>query len=244
MNPIKITGIVIRQINVGDYNKMLTVLSSQLGKISVWAKGIRSAKNASSPACGLLCYSEFVVYPRGEAYSLSDATVIESFYHLRENVENLATGMYFADLAGHVCEEAVPSADILKLLLNSLYYLEKNLKPKKELRLMYELRLLALAGFMPETGNCSVCGSGEIEFFDSEIGGALCVKHKTLSSKKITYETLCVIKFYLFSGLKEALETNADEKDIKNALVISEDFIKSHIGKNLKTLEYLKNVSE
>lgn len=79
--PIKVKGIVIRQVNYGDYDKMLTVLTEPLGKISVSARGVRSIKSKNRAATELLCYSEFVLTgPRGEVYNLSQAECIESFY--------------------------------------------------------------------------------------------------------------------------------------------------------------------
>ena len=78
--PIKVKGLVIRQVNFGDYDKMLTLLTADLGKISVSAKGVRSMKSKNRAASELLCFGEFVLSPpKGDVYSLSSAECIESF---------------------------------------------------------------------------------------------------------------------------------------------------------------------
>ena len=115
MQPIKIRGIVVRSTDVGDYNKMLTVLSGEKGRISIWAKGVKSPKSKMAAACSLLCYSEFVVTARGDNFTLSQATVIESFYHLREDIEKLSCAVYFAELAVSVCQEECGAEDVIRL---------------------------------------------------------------------------------------------------------------------------------
>lgn len=237
---IKTTGIVIKSINVGDYNKMLNVLSPELGKISVWAIGVRSAKNKNSGGCALLSYNEFILKQKGDTYTLTECTVLESFYYLRESVEKLAYSMYFAELAGLVCDEGLGAEDILKLLLNSLYYLEHNKKDPADLKVMFEMRLMCCSGFMPVVSDCAVCG-GDPVWFESAKGGMVCDDCKSGSAKHISPEALGAMNLYCTANLKSALEY--DGKTISEELSpISEDYAAMYIGKIPKTLAYLKSV--
>lgn len=239
MQPIKTTGLVIRAIQVGDYNKMLTVLTSDLGKISVWAKGVRSVKNPLMPLCSVLCYSEMLLNKKGDAYTLTGGSVQESFYHLRDDVKKLACGIYFADIAGSVCEEGMPADEVLRLTLNSLHYLEKNKKSIEELKCMFELRLMSEAGLMPRLTECVLCGKDECDRFDPESGGAVCRECAPAGALHITPDALKRAEHYVAGGLKHAFDTEAGHY-LKELGDISEEYVKFHLGRKIKTLEYLK----
>ena len=171
MRPIKTMGIVTRSTTVGDYNKMLTVLSADLGRISVWVKGGKSQKHAAHPSVSPLCYSEFVLIPKGDVYTLSSATLSESFYGLRNSVEDLAYAAYFVSFAENLSPQDIEAEEMLRLLLNTLYFLEKGSKGKEDLRLMFELRALCIAGFAPVFDACRSCGNPNALYFDADGGG-------------------------------------------------------------------------
>jgi DNA repair protein RecO (recombination protein O) len=243
MKPLKFKGIVIRSADVGDYNKMLTVLSGERGKLSIWARGVKSPRNKEGAACSLLCFSEFVVNCRGEVCTLSQANIIESFYHLRDSIEKLSCAIYLADLSGEVSEEAADAEDVLKLLLNSLYYLEKDLTKPKQLRAMFELRLLAAAGFMPHLNDCVLCGNDEgLSFISLEHGGAVCEKCSISPKLEIRPDELSAMQNYLNLSLKAALTYHCSDETVENILKLNEAFIAAYIGKLPKTLDYLKSL--
>lgn len=238
--PIKTKGIIIRQVNYGDYDKMLTCLTEDFGRISVSAKGVRSIKSKKRAACELLCYDELVLSPpRGDVYTLSECSCIESFYALREDCVKLALGIYMADVAGHLSPEDM--APTLKLLLNSLYMLQS---PKADIfwqKLLYDLKLLQAAGFTPETEECVSCQRKEGPFaFSALSGGVLCKRCASISGIPFTKErTLQMISVILRSPLSKSLyEFSADGETVKDALRLTEAFISVHIRDEIKTLEY------
>lgn len=239
MQPIKTTGLVVRATRVGDYNKMMTVISPELGRISVWAKGVRSIKNPLMPLCSPLCYGQMILLPSGEAYTLTGGEVIDSFYHLRDKVEKLACGIYFADLAANFCAEGIGAEGILKLTLNALHYLEKDKKELLELKCMFELRMMHEAGLMPCLDSCVLCGSQERTGFSPISGGAVC--SRCGEGIKISQGALDRAKKYFGESLKSAFETRAGEH-LEEILVMAEEYIKFQVGKNIKTLDYLKSV--
>ena len=240
--PLKIKGIVVRAVSYGDNDKMLTVLSEELGMMSVCAKGVKSLKNKNSAAANPLCYSEMVIKTSGEIFSLVSADVIESFYPLREDMEALSSGVYFAQLAAMCVGEGVPASDELRLLLNTLYILSKYPSRCGILRPVFELRLCEVVGVAPIVGACS-CGK-ESEYFDIEDGESVCALHKKPSSKKISPASLKVIDYILESSLKEALLFDTPDVLAREICEITEAFMTFQFGNLPKSLEYLKKVSQ
>lgn len=241
MEPIKTKGIVIRSAGTGDYNKMLTVLSRDLGRISVWAKGVKSPKHPCAACASLLCYSEFILNKKKDIFTLSAATLEEGFYGIRNSLDKLANAMYFASLAENVCQEG-ESEEIVRLLLNTLYYAEKEKKKLMDLRLMYELKLLTYSGFCPNTCTCSVCG-GEALYFEPSLGGVVCESCKMPSSKKISATALSLMNYYITSPLSASLAFSGQIDAVREGLRHTENFILHHIG-HINALDYLKSVTE
>ena len=124
MQPLKIKGIVVKNTKVGENGRMLTLLSDEFGKISVWGRGLGGSKHPCRNACMPFCYSEFIINKKGDFYSLSSASLIRSFYGLSESLEKLSLANYFCQLSESVIYDSISAQGGIRLLLNSLHYLE------------------------------------------------------------------------------------------------------------------------
>ena len=125
MGIISLDGVVAREVKVGEYDKILTVLSPKYGKIKVSGKGVRSIKNKNSAGTGLLSYSSFELKEGREIHSIVSCDLKENFYNLRNDLYRLSMGCYFGELASYVARENEPCEALVKLLLNNLYFLQQ-----------------------------------------------------------------------------------------------------------------------
>ena len=157
------SGLVLRQTVTKETDLILTVLTPDLGKIPVIARGARRKNSRLAAACQLLAYSELTVYQKGAWYMLDEASTIELFDGVRQDFENLALASFFAELTESVAEEGSPAPELLRLLLNALYALGVLHKEPLLVKTAFTLRLLALAGFEPLADGCAVCGRPEPE---------------------------------------------------------------------------------
>ena len=89
-------GLVLRETLTKESDKILTVLTADLGKIPVIAKGARSRRSKYAAAAELLAYSEMTLSQKGEWYYLTEGSTIELFEGLRTDFEKLALASYFA----------------------------------------------------------------------------------------------------------------------------------------------------
>lgn len=114
-----------------------------------------------------LCYAEFSIYTGRDSYIIDDANAKEVFFGLRDDIEKLALGQYFCALAAELAPEMEPAGDFLRVVLNSLHLLEKQMRSCRFLKAVTELKLLSLAGFMPDLTVCRHCEkapSGDMAF--------------------------------------------------------------------------------
>ena len=124
-------GIVLRETNYKEADKILTVLTRDYGKRTVKARGCRRKTSKLTAASQLLVWSDMTLYQRGEYLTLNEAEVLDQFWAVRQDIDLLAAASYFAEVIEATAQEGEEAGDLLSLLLNSLYALDKLGKPKE-----------------------------------------------------------------------------------------------------------------
>ena len=133
-------------------------------------------KGSMAGATELLCYSHFVLFQNRERCFADKAEANTLFFGIRGDLEKLTLATYFAQLCCELIPENEPAAEELRLMLNTLYCLERDKLPPLQLKAILELRLLTLTGYMPDLIACRACGGlpeDEVVLFDPS-GGSIC----------------------------------------------------------------------
>ena len=152
-------GLILRETETKETDKILTVLTAEMGKIPVIARGARRKNSRLAAACQLFAWSEMTLYKRGNWYYLDSADPEELFAGLQKDLVRFALAAYLAELTEFVTGEENPAPELLRLLLNGLYALAKLNKDPALVKPAFTFRLLALAGFEPMIDGCAVCGA-------------------------------------------------------------------------------------
>ena len=93
-----VDGIVLRETDTKETDKILTVLTRAEGKISVIARGARRKNSRIAASSQLLVYSEMTLFQKGNWSILDEASTLELFSSVSEDIELLALGSYFAEM--------------------------------------------------------------------------------------------------------------------------------------------------
>nr|WP_267879710.1 DNA repair protein RecO [Caldalkalibacillus mannanilyticus] len=173
---IKTEGIIIRSKDYGEGNKIITIYSSQMGKISVMARGAKKTKSRLSSVSQLFTYGSFLIQ-KGSGHSLgtlSQGEIVQSFRELRHNLTLTAYAAYFAELLDKLVEDNERSTSLFNLLLTIFTYLEEE-KDAEILARLYEMKMLMASGYRPVVLNCVNCACPEpLQHFSIREGGLLC----------------------------------------------------------------------
>ena len=78
-------ALVVRSVDYKDSDKILTLLTPDMGKLSAGARGCRKKGSAIAAACQLLCWSELVLSDRGGKWSVSEASTLREFLGVRRD---------------------------------------------------------------------------------------------------------------------------------------------------------------
>ena len=137
-------GIVLRDTDTREADKILTLLTAEQGKIAVIARGARR-KGCKFAACAQpLAYSEWTLYKKGQWYYANEGATLELFNGLRSELDAMALGFYLSELTEGVITEESPQQELLSHLLNGLYAISTLHKPLPLVKAAFELRLLCL----------------------------------------------------------------------------------------------------
>ena len=230
-------------------DKRLTILTSNLGLVDAIARNVSGARSKLSATSEVLAYNDFCLYKGKSDYIINSADLENNFYGLRENLLSLSLAGYFCELTRFVLPSEDNSEEILRLLLNTLYLLEKGKRTPNFLKPIYELRLLTLSGFAPNLKNCCVCGEDEckeVHFLPIE-GRLIC----TNCLFKHPYDKL---KIALPAAVRKAMEhimesdsrqlfafqLTSDSEKLLEAII--ETFTLYHTGGKFKSLEFYKSI--
>ena len=152
-------GLVIRAKREKDV--ILTLLTPEMGKMTVIAKGARSLKGPQMAMSQPFCYGDFELYKKGDLYWLRTGELKENFYGVTSRLDALNLAAYFCDVAIAASEPGEPCEELLRLLLNSLYFLANKTYPDELIKGVFEWRVLAMQGLSPAVHRC--CGCGKVQ---------------------------------------------------------------------------------
>lgn len=147
---IKTDAIVLRAYDNGKNSKLLLLLTREHGRLAVTARGAGSLKSALCAASGQFCYASFVLFRNADRYVVDSADIKELFFELRNDVTALACAQYMAEIAGAVAQEGEGDEELLRVLLNCLYAMAKLKLSPALCKCVFELRVAACEGYMPD----------------------------------------------------------------------------------------------
>lgn len=161
MKSIKTAGIVITENSLGDSDKILTILTPNIGKITCVAKGAKRPKSMLMAGSQLLCFGEYILHKRNDMYNIQSCEPIEIFYSIRTDLEKLNYVATIIKIINDVTTENQNNYNILKLFLNTLYIISESNKNLDLIISTFKIRLLKILGYTPNVNECVSCGSKE-----------------------------------------------------------------------------------
>ncbi len=242
-------GVVLRETQTKEADKILTVLTPERGKLAVIARGARRKGSKIAAASELLAFSELVLYQRGSWYYLDEASTITLFGRLRTDIELLALASYFAEMTEAVSAEEMPAGEILSLLLNSLYALDSLQKPRDQVKAVFELKLLALSGYEPLVTECAVCGNRAPAqpVFDVQQGVLLCRECAGATAPgmaALDAGSLAAMRHVLRCEQKRLLSFRLNGETMTRFAAVCERFAAVQLERRFRTLEFYQSIRE
>jgi len=236
-------GVVLRETQTKETDKILTLLTWEQGKIAVIARGARRKNCKFAAAAQPLAYSEWTLYQRQEWHYASDASTLELFGGLRGDLKSFALGCYMAELTEAVSPDAVAVPELLRHLLNGLYALSTLHKPPFLVKPAFELRLLCLAGYEPLADACAVCGreNPERPLLDAVQGVVRCGDCGG-GGRPLCRDSLAALRHIVYGDPKRLYSFQLGEEPLRRLSAASEAFLYAQLERNFRTLDFYHQI--
>ena len=172
---INTEGIVLRQIKASGGRRIIHIFSKEYGLISVGTGVNERNKKKSSLAIRPFTLSRYELFKNRGYYNLNSMAVINSYYSLGEDVNKYINASYVLEYLDKVLLEEHGNYKLYKLTLEYFNALSNTKGDSYTLKLAYVIKTFELLGVMPETKNCSICGSKKDgNYFSVSDGGIIC----------------------------------------------------------------------
>ena len=144
-----VTGIILRQSPAGEYDRRISLLTKEKGKVAAFARGARKPGSRLAAATAPFSFGNFKLYQGRSVYTLAEADVRNYFEELRNDYMGACYGMYFAEVADFCTREGNDEREMMKLLYQSLRALSAASLPNPLVRSVFECMTMAVNGEFP-----------------------------------------------------------------------------------------------
>lgn len=244
---LKLTGMVISSMPVGEYDKRLVLLTTERGKITAFSRGSRRPKSALLGATEPFSFGEFLLVPGRDAYTLVGASITNYFMELREDLEAACYGFYFLEFATYYARENIDGTPLLKLLYQTLRVLCRRIIDFKLVRRIFELKILVLEGEYPQCHSCGHCGSSEgLAYFSFARCSVVCenCRNKEHGLKRLHPSTIYTMQYIVSSPVEKLYSFTVAPEVLKDLEQVMSHYLQLHIDKPFKSLEMLELMTQ
>ena len=144
-----ITGMILKTVPVGEYDRRIVLLTKEKGKITAFAKGARRQNSRFMAALDPFSFGEFKLYRGISAYNLVESNIHNYFENLRTDYIGAYYGIYFLEIADYCTRENNDEREMLKLLYQSLKALSAPGLKQELVRYIFELKTVVINGEFP-----------------------------------------------------------------------------------------------
>ena len=255
MEELAVKGLVVKATDYGDFDKLLTLVTEDKGKISVTVKGGKSLKSKFVAVCEPFTYAALNIRRTNKYFYVYDSELLEDFYPIRDSIEKFSLASYICDVASEVSLEGVSDPEILQLTLNALWALSYKDTPISLIKGAYEFKTAVVCGFMPDLTCCDICQKEEFSeaYIDTRGGRLICDNCLKLGHMRngldemsillpVSGSTLASLRYIAASPIKKFLSFRLDETEMGTFSNACEKYLINHLEKDFFTLSFYKSV--
>lgn len=244
----KTEAVVLKQMPLGEADRILTLFSRDLGKLRTVAKGVRRANSRLTGHLELLMRVHVSLAQGRDLDVVTEAETIQSFRGLREDLHRLSMALYLAELVDSFSQEQSANEELYQLLLDALGWLAEGEQPD-HLLAYFELRLLEYSGFRPELHWCVECRA-ELKpgdhFFACGRGGVLCPDCRTRSTDAMLpapLNAMKVLRFLQREDYAKASSLKVPAQVVEDMERLLRSYIRYLLERDLKSADFMDRVA-
>lgn len=249
MRPIRIyrvSALVLRHRDLGEADQIVVLLSRERGKFSAVAKGVKRPRSKLAAGLQLFTHSRLLLASGQNLDIVSQCQIVRSFYHLREDLAQVAHASHLVELVDGFLQEREPVGQVFELLLWALDQLETGDDPELIAR-AFELKLMSALGYQPRLVSCASCGkelaSGPLSF-SPDLGGAVCsvCQDQSANSLQVSFPTLATAQQLVDARLAEIPQIELPPEVRQKLEQAIRMYIEYHLERQLRSSRFIRDL--
>ena len=240
-------AIVLRTVDYGEADRVVTLFTRDAGKLAALARGARKSVKRFGAALGLFGVGEAVLVdkPNAELAALERFDGARGFPALMSDVAKVAHGGYACEVVRELIPARQPEPEVFELLVTFFAALEAGPARAETLRI-FELRLLDALGLRPQLESCVACGTDELgaagDVLDVRRGGVVCAHchghgRPLVDEVRRALVDAQALDLHAAAGFALPAPVNAGAREALGAIIVD------HVGRPRKALEFIAKLN-
>lgn len=244
MKSYKTRGIVLKSKKLGEADKIITFLTEEKGKVAAVAKGVCRTRSKFGARLEPFTNLDLLLYSGKNLDTVIQAEILNIYPSLREDFLRLTCGYAMLELTEKIARSG-HAEPRLYLLLSSTLSALADTEDYHLLLLAFDLKILAVTGFLPNLRVCVRCGRKEEESirFSLSQGGLICLQCDPSDATSIVLapQVLHFLQNLLYTPFKE-LKKLPNPPFLTKASSVVSSFLNYHLSVEFKSRELLKGL--
>jgi DNA repair protein RecO (recombination protein O) len=245
-------AILLRRLDYGDFDVIITFFTLQRGKLTLIAKSAKKSARRFAGILELFSVLELVVSSgRGKGLPvLQEAVLKQPYSAIRADFRKTAYASYWAELIYNWMEDNYQQDALYYLFEHVLSELDRGQAAEAALNILFQMRFLSLSGHRPHLAACSLCHK-ELEniqqakiILDLQRGGILCGSCSSPSANRLSLArgTIKQLLWVESGNLAKATRMKFSASALKESTHFLEEFATYHLGKQPRSLKFLRQI--
>ncbi len=239
-------AVVIKRMDLGEADRIVTLFSRDEGKIRAVAKGVRRSTSRSAGHLEPFTLTDVLFAVGRELDVISQADTLESFRGIREDLDRTTHAYYLTELVDLLTEDRQENRLVYDILVRGLHDLVASADARMVI-ILFHLDLLEAVGYRPELRECVACRAAiepERNHFSALLGGVVCPACGPTepTARVIGTPALKLMRFLQTSGGERAV--NAPPHVCREAEALLRDYAEHIIERRLRTPALIARVQQ
>ncbi len=250
MKNFNTSGIVLRAVDYGDYDRIITFLTPDQGRIAVMARAAHRRRELSG-ILELFTSLEMVCRAgRGRLPLLHEAALIQPFPSIRMSIRKAAPAGYWAEMILNWLEDGAAQPELFRLFSDALTLLDRNIMDPAVTSILFQVHFMRIAGISPCLTHCIRCCTclddlrGMRAGFDPVSGGLVCGDciQPLEPLIRVSQGTVRQLLWGEKCSLQQAARLRFAAFAVRESEQMLEAFVSRHLGRDFRSLAFLRQM--
>jgi len=249
MPHLKVKGFVIREVPVGESDRIVNILTAENGLISASARGARRTRSPLLLPTQVFSLSDFELFVNKGHYTVNSAELTEAFLPLHQDLDKLVCAAHLAEVLLDSTRDDIAQPELYRLWAYSLQALQSRPDPLLTVH-MAQVRLLMIIGYAPCIDTCVVCGDNADQQarFSIRSCGSVCPKpdcrQRAGDARQLAPGTLECLRHALNAPLGKLFSVQLSPAARRDFLWLADSYLTHQMEKEYQRLKLLEGLND